>query len=147
MYTYIAHDDNKTSFLRRLMNYTPENIIRIKNTDMFFVLLKSTHGGGYHFVGHISEREDHLVITGDIVHNPDRNGNPISHEYTFDERIRDFLQITIGFILFWWALIILLMVYLFIRMFAKDKEWSLEEMLDAVMIHELGCQKAGVVHR
>lgn len=147
MYTYIARDDNKTSFLRRLMNHKPENIIRIKNMDMFFILLKSTHAGGYYFIGHINEREDHLFITGDIVHNPDRNGNPISHEYTFDEKIRDFLQITIGCILFWWALIILLIINLFSRMFAKEKEWTLEEMLDAVMIHELGCQKADELHQ
>lgn len=147
MYTYIALVDNKISFLRRLMNYKPENIVQIKNTDMFFVLLKSTHGGGYHFVGHISERKDHLIITGDIVHNPDRNGNPKHFEYTFDEKIRNFLQITIGFILFWWMLIILLMIDLLSRMFIKGKEWTLEEMLDTIMINELGCQKADELHK
>ena len=142
MYTYIAYVENKATFLRRLMNYKPENIIRIKDANLFFVLLKSTHGGGYHFVGHISEQEGHLVITGDIVHNPDRNGNPQHREYTFDEKIREFLQITLVFILFWWVLIIWLMIDLFIRIFTKGKEWTLEEMLDAIMIHELGCQKA-----
>lgn len=146
MYTYIAYVENKATFLRRLMNYKPENIIRIKDANLFFVLVKSTHGGGYHFVGHISEQEGHLVITGDIVHNPDRNGNPQHREYTFDEKIREFLQITLVFILFWWVLIIWLMIDLFIRIFTKGKEWTLEEQLDAIMIHELGCQKADELH-
>ena len=146
MYTYIAHVENKASFLRRLMNYKPENMIRIKDANLFFVLLKSTHGGGYHFVGHISEQVDHLAITGDIVHNPDRNGNPQHREYTFDEKIREFLQITLGLILFWWLLLIVLMIDLFSRIFTKGKEWTLEEQLDAIMIHELGCQKADELH-
>lgn len=146
MYTYIAHVENQASFLRRLMNYKPENMIRIKDANLFFVLLKSTHGGGYHFVGHISEQGDHLVITGDIVHNPDRNGNPQHREYTFDEKIRDFLQITLGLILFWWVLLILLTIDLFSRIFTKEKKWTLEEMLDAIMIHELGCQKVDEFH-
>ena len=146
MYTYIAYVENQASFLRRLMNYKPENMIRIKDANLFFALVKSTHGGGYHFVGHISEQEGHLVITGDIVHNPDRNGNPQHREYTFDEKIRDFLQITLGLILFWWVLIIWLMIDLFIRMFTKGKEWTLEEQLDAIMIHELGCQKVDEFH-
>lgn len=147
MYTYIAHVENKASFLRKLRNYKPENMIQIKDANLFFILLKSTHGGGFHFVGHINEREDHLVITGDIVHNPDRNGNPQHCEYTFDEKIRDFLQIAIGFLLFWWMLIILLMNDLFSRIFTKDKERTLEEILDAIMIRELGCQKADDLHK
>ena len=146
MYTYIAHVENKASFLGRLINYKPENMIRIKDENLFFVLLKSTHGGGYYFAGHISEQEDHLVIMGDIIHNPDRNGNPQHREYTFDEKIRDFLQITLGLILFWWVLIVLLMIDLFSRIFTKDKESTLEELLDAIMIHELGCQKADELH-
>lgn len=125
-----------------MKSHTPENTVHVKHADMFFLLLKSTHGGGHYFIGHLQERENGLCITGDIVHNPDENGNPKISHYTTKEKIKDFFQITIGFFLFWWFLIVLGIIDLLSKIFAKGKNMTLEEMLDAFMIHNMGCEKA-----
>lgn len=143
MIKYINRIDNKETFLRKLSNNSPQFFdVSVKNEDTFFVLLKSTHGGGDYFVGNIAECENELCITGNIVHNPDENGNPKELSYSKKEKIKDFLKGVIGLILFWWILVIAAIFVLFSRIFAKGKEVPLEKKLDDFMIDFMGCEKS-----
>ncbi len=142
MIKYINKTDSKSTFLHRLKNNSPQFFnVSVKDEDMFFVLLKSTHGGGYYFVGNIAESENGLCITGSIVHDPDENGNPKEQSYSKKEKIKDFLEAAIGLILFWWIIVIVAIFALFGGMFKKDKDVPLEKKLDDFMIDFMGCEK------
>lgn len=143
MIKYINKADSKSTFLHRLKNNSPQFFnVSVKGEDMFFVLLKSTHGGGYYFVGNIAESENGLCITGSIVHDPDENGNPKEQSYSKKEKIKDFLETAIGLILFWWIIVIVAIFALFGGMFKKDKNVPLEKKLDDFMIDFMGCEKS-----
>ncbi len=143
MIKYINRIDSKATFLHRLTNNSPQFFnVSVKNEDMVFVLLKSTHGGGHYFVGNITECENELCIIGNIVHNPDENGNPKELGYSKKEKIKDFLLIAIGLILFWWIIVIVAIFALFGGMFKKDKDIPLEKKLDDFMIDFMGCEKS-----
>ena len=142
MFQYLAPVDNKAEFVYRLTNCTQRNYkVSVKSEDMFFVLLKSTHGGGHYFVGHIAENENKLSVTGEIVHNPDENGNPKSFHYSKKEKAKDYLRIFLGIVLFWWAIIVFAVIALCCKIFAKGKEVTLEEKLDDFMVNHIGCKK------
>ena len=143
MIKYINRIDNKETFLRKLSNNSPQFFdASVKNEDTFFVLLKSTHDGGDYFVGNIAECENELCITGNIVHNPDENGNPKELSYSKKEKIKDFLKGVIGLILFWWIVVIVGLIAWFCKMFNKDIEVPLEKKLDDFMIDFMGCEKS-----
>ena len=143
MIKYINKADSKSTFLHRLKNNSPQFFnVSVKDEDMFFVLLKSTHGGGYYFVGNIAESENGLCITGSIVHDPDENGNPKEQSYSKKEKIKDFLKAAIGLILLWWIVVIVGIIVLFCEIFNKDKDVPLEKKLDDFMIDFMGCEKS-----
>ena len=141
-YNYI-YFHNKNFFLEKLKRYNEHKMhIAIKNENMFFVGLKSHHGGGYWYVGHIEERENDLLITGKIVNNPDDLGNPKEVKYPVLEKIKDALIIVIFFLIFWWIILISYLISFIFRLIKKpEKELTMEEKLERFMISYMCCQK------
>ena len=142
-YNYI-YFHNKNFFLEKLKRYKEHNMhIAIKNENLFFVGLKSHHGGGYWYVGHIEERENKTFITGKIVNNPDELGNPKEIKYPVLEKIKDTILIIIFFLIFWWLILISYLVTFIINLIKKpEKEPSMEEKLEHFMINYMCCEKA-----
>ena len=134
---------NKNQFFEKLKRYNEHKMhIAIKSDNLFFVGLKSHHGGGYWYVGHIEERENGIFIIGKIVNNPDQLGNPKEIKYPILEKIKDAILIVFFLLIFGWLILISYLVTFISKLIRKsEKEPSMEEKLERFMIGYMCCQK------